>query len=129
MRVVLENDDHLSDAFAGYLDENPAEREIIFEAGREYTGRIIDAFAKCDVLEIQPTMLTFSQYNLMVMAMYQLITEDRLSIKEIHIFYNRSIEDDLRELWGDKRKYLDQVLERVKVFSVARHSEPVELHI
>ena len=67
----------------------------------------------------QPTMITYSQYNTMLMLLYSLISENKLSIKEVHIFSHRDdIESDLMELWEDKTEYLDVVLEHVKVFNI-----------
>lgn len=116
--VVLENDDHLSDRLTKYLAEK--KNTLLYMADQRDTEEILENFEKGDTLLFQPTLITWSQYNLLVMVMYSLIQENRLSIKEIEIFTHReeSVAEELTSLWEGKRKYLDLVLQHVKVFTI-----------
>lgn len=128
--IILENEDYLSDSFLSYINKNNINHKIIFEASQEQSGEVIESFKKHQILLFQPTQLTFSQYNLMMMIIYQLLKKNENSIKEIHIFTsNEGIDSDLRDLWEGKRMYLDEVIKHVKIFRVYNYCEPQELHI
>jgi hypothetical protein len=123
--VVLENEDHLdSSSFISYLGENQMERTYIYNADQVNTDEILAAFSINEVLEFKPTMITFSQYNLMMMVMYKLLAAGILTIKEIHIFsHNEELESELKELWSGKTKYLEAVTRHVKIYQVGRDSK------
>ena len=120
--LILENEQDLMPLMAEYLDSKSLQGkfEILYNAAIENIDVILDAFSTNNVLIIQPTMVTYSQYNLMLMCMYDLLTKDKLGIKEIHIIHqHQGIEDDLREIWQGKRFYLDIILKHIKVFMIS----------
>ncbi len=127
--LVLENDDKISSEFISYTKEVPGNRNIIFRADMAGTDQIIESMKNSEILEFQPTLITFSQYNMILMCMYKLIKENSLGIKRIHIFRYRDIEDDLKDLWSDKRMYLDVVLQHVQIYQVYSDDAPRLLNI
>lgn len=131
MRVlVLENDTELDYKALQYL-KNFDNYNLITEADQVDTGDILEAFKTHDILVFKPTLITYSQYNLMVMAMYKLIESDSLAIKEIHIIYydKEKLEQELRDLWDNKRIYLNQVLTKIKLYRVYPGDDKIELTI
>ena len=129
--VILENDSELSDRLLTYLYENKILYEFIGMADRRQSEEIAELFSEHEILIVEPTMLTFSQYNLMLMLMYDLLTKNKLKIKEVQFFDDvEDITDGLRELWEDKRMYLDQVLKHVELFAIDKMShEKIKLEI
>lgn len=132
--LLIENDNKLSDALLTYISENNDDtkcvRNVVYNVNTVSSDILILYFKKCQILEFQPTLITFSQYNLLLMCMYKLIKENSLDIKEIHIFSrNEQISDELTDLWRDKRMYLDEVLKYVKIYRVYNHEEPQLLSI
>lgn len=128
--VTIENDPKLENTSERYLSNFPGYTPIL-DAHNVDTDRVLDAFKTHDVLVFKPTQITYSQYNLMVMAMYKLMKAGELGIKEIRIiaYDAERIEEELRDLWGEKRMYLDQVLEVVKIYQVYPGDEPKEIRI
>lgn len=131
--LVLENDDVLSKYFLKYLDKiTKKKKTIIFRRADEVdTEMIMNHFKIHQILIVQPTIITFSQYNLMVMALYKLIKTGELKdgIKEIHLYHSdEELDETLRYLWDGKRMYLDEVLKHVKIFRVEEDVKQ-ELHI
>lgn len=117
--LVVENDYKLSDYLENYLLEIQAKPQILHSVLHRTNEEIIEAFIKSDILIFEPTLITFSQYNLMLMLLYKLITEKKLGIKQIRIFsHNDNLARELKELWSKQTKYLKVVLEKVSVFQV-----------
>lgn len=116
--LVLENDHALFSYFQKYIDHNGLDPEIVYGADQRDTDEIAAKFAEHDVLLINPNLVSFSQYNLMMMLMYDCITKNSLRIKEIRIFSNVDRSEELRDMWAGKRKYLDIVLKSVKIYQV-----------
>lgn len=69
--IVLENDDKLPEELAAYIKEEKLPTEQVCRADRADTDVILDYFAKARILLFQPTLITYSQYNLMMMALYK----------------------------------------------------------
>lgn len=130
--LVLENDFEISERLSDYLKDQGLKPKLLVAVPNRTSEEIAEEFGKAEVLIIEPNLISFSQYNLMLMLMYDLMTKEKLAIKEVRIFTgNEDIEEDLKELWESKTKYLAQVLEKVKIFSVdkAREYEKVELKL
>jgi hypothetical protein len=128
--LILENDDSLSKDLNRYIDEHVPDKKIIFEASGHDSKDLLDSFKEHQILLFQPTLITFSQYNLMMMMIYKLLKTNENGIKEIHIFhYDENIGNSLKELWDGKRMYLDEVIKHIKIFRVSNLSEKQELHI
>lgn len=118
--VLLENEDHLSDRMKRYIADKSKTTTVLYMAYQRDSEQFLEEFSKKEILLFEPTEITWSQYNLLALIMYSLIQENRLSIKEIRILTNReSVEEELRELWeGRTRKYIDVVLQHVKVYEI-----------
>lgn len=127
--LVLENDYTLFDRFEEYLSDKDA--TVIFGVDSRDSEEIVSAFETHHVLAFSPTLITFSQYNLLAMIMYDCLQREKLCIDEIHIFAHReTIEEELKKLWEGKRKYLDKVLEKVKLFVIDTYDfEKTEIFI
>lgn len=128
--LILENDSVLGDYLQDYIAEHKLDPHILYMVNIRDTDEIAEHFMSSEVLLFQPTLITWGQYNTMLMLMYDLITKGKLGIKEIQIFtHNDDIADDLKELWDDKRKYLDIVIQHVKIFHVdtMRNKEEIKL--
>lgn len=132
--LILENESEISERLKGYLEaqrhKQKVEAVILGMADHRASEEIAEQFTKCQVLLFEPTILTFSQYNLMMMLMYDLMKKGTLTIKEIQIFDEPKVEEDLKELWEGKRMYLNLILEKVTIYSVGKLSyEKTKLEI
>ena len=122
--LVLENDFEISEYLTKYLKTEGLEPVMLTALEHRVSEEISEEFAKAEVLIVEPTIIKFGQYNLMLMLMYDLLTKGKLAIKEVRIFANDygpgyfSVEHELKELWESKTKYLSIVLEKVKIFAV-----------
>ncbi len=125
--VILENDMILPRDMKAYV-EGKDQVTIIYNANNVDTDELLTAFTEFDVLVFQPTMITWGQYNSALMFMWRLKQAGQLGIREIHILYDaEEVTKELTELWGDKREYLDEVLEVVKIYSVLREKIEIDL--
>lgn len=120
--LILENDSELSDRFQSYIEQDSfsdnASVKMLGMANQRDTDEIAEEFVQADILLFEPTMITFSQYNMMLMLMYDLITKDTLTINEVQIFTHKDMVKEFTELWEDKRKYLDEVLKYVTLYTI-----------
>lgn len=128
--LVLENDIELDESFLKFVDglrKQSDKLKIIYNAAVEPLDELTKAFEEYEVLIINPTLITFAQYNLMMMLMYSLICEGTLKIRELYIYhFNDNKQKALSSLW-DKRKHLDKVLSRVRIYDVKEFLSTSEL--
>lgn len=132
MILVLENDNVLPEEFQKYLDSIPQMKTCICNLHNVELDDIMRGFETSDSLYICPTLIDEGQYNLMLMLMYNLIKKGELKIKEVVIFNpNEDIDRTLSAVWENKRKYLDIVIEHIKIYQVKNnlHPEKVLLNI
>ncbi len=137
--LTIENDHELESVSKRYLHKLPAQilpesitiETIITDANNVDTEVLMEAFKTHDILIFKPTEITYGQYNTLLMAMYKLLTTKELGLKELHVIYydTEDLESELKALWKDKRKYLDQVLVHVKIYRVYPGDEKIEIHI
>lgn len=117
--LIVENDHKIDSYFQSYIDKNNIEATMIFGLEHRSTDEMAEYFTQHEILMFEPTLVTFSQYNGLMMLMYDLLTKNCLAIKEIHIFHHdERIERELRALWHDRRKWLDKVLPHVKIYRI-----------
>lgn len=130
--LVLENDDEISEYLQRYLDKNFKKILYVYRASNRLSEEIAECFEKCELLVFQPTLIDSSQYNLMMMLMYDCLKKGKLGIKEVQIFtHNDSIHGELSEVWESKSKYIKEVLGVVKIFTidtVGLHKEELKLN-
>lgn len=116
--IVLENDQELSDRFKKYLSDK--DYKEMFMADQQESDNISEQFVEFEILAFEPTQIVFSQYNLMLMILYDLLQKGTLKIRQIHIFTSKEerVEKELKEIWKDRRTYLEEVLKVVKVYTI-----------
>lgn len=118
--LVLENDFKLSEELSDYLqDLENVSTTILCMMHNRTSEEVMEAFTNNEIVLFQPTMIEYGQYNLMLMLMWNLIQAKKLGIKEVHIFTRRpELKEELRELWEERRKYLDEVLKHVTIYQI-----------
>ncbi len=122
--LVLENDSSIPDKLANYLVANKLEADVIYMADQTDTLEIMEKFGQFELLIFQPNMVTVSQYDMMLMLMYDLLTRDKLAIKRVELMYpSDRIVGDLKSVWEHKRKYLDKVLEVVEIYRIDSYTK------
>ena len=129
--LIVENDCVLGDYFRKYLEnEKIITKEdlvdgwkntphVIYGLEHRTTEEMAEYFSKYDILLLEPTMITFHQYNGLMMLMYDLLTKGTLKIKEIQLYHHdERIERELRALWYNKRKFLDLMIPHIKIYRI-----------
>ncbi len=118
--LVLENDEKLTDSFSRYLHGTSA--TTLYRADKQSMEVLKNHLSKNDVLGFQPTQITYSQYNSLMMLLYSMIQDETLKITSIEIYTggrSRDTVKELQSLWeGKRRKYLDVVLKHLPIFEV-----------
>ena len=117
--LIVENDCQFERHFQRYLSENNIQGTVIFGLEHRTYEEMSELFTQHEILLFEPTLITFSQYNGLMMLMYDLITKNTLKIKEIQLYHHdERIERELRALWHEKRKFLDRVLPHVSIYRI-----------
>ena len=131
MILVLENDEDIERDLERYLDSLSEEKDIVTNADNVENAVMMEKFTTCSTLIVKPTLVEYSQYNLMLMLMYDLLTKGKLGIKEIVFFHplEDELTKELQEIWDEKRKYLDIVLQHVAVYQVLSYHFPERIKL
>lgn len=117
--LIVENDSVLDDYFQEYLKQQNIQPKIIYGLEHRTSDELSEYFTQHDILMFQPTMVTFEQYNGLMMLMYDLLTKGKLKIKEIHLYHHdERIERELRALWYGRREFLDLMLPHLEIYRI-----------
>lgn len=117
--LVVENDSTFDSYFQKYIKKQNIQPYILFGLEMREPDEIAELFSMYDILLFQPTMVTFHQYNGLMMIMYDLLTKGKLKIKEIQLYHHdERIENELRALWYNKRKFLDLMLPHLEIYRI-----------
>lgn len=120
--LVLENDDVLEASLFRYVTESLKAEflTIVYGASGIESNRIMQYFEQNEVLVFQPTIINHIQFMLMMMAMWNLLQENKLGIKEIQVYRSdEKIEDEIKEVFQNKKlHYLKDLLSVVRVVQI-----------
>lgn len=115
--LVLENDAALSKRFKRWSDVAMTDKTVLTMLQACEYKEIKMGLANNSVLAFEPTKINFGQYNYILSMMYDMLAIGELGVKEIILFADTSIENEMRSLWKDRTK-LDTILKAVQVYSI-----------
>lgn len=120
--LVLENDEILEASLLRYVTGlcNEDSLTVVYQASQTDSETIMKCFEENQTLVFHPTMINHHQFMLMMMCMWNLLQENKLGIREVHVYHDsEEIEDEIREVFQNKKlQYLSEVLNIVKVYQI-----------